>query len=79
MYITTYTYYNICVSEIYRKEDSFMKYLYFITFNTFGTGVEQTSYEVLTSKAQAEKVKHELESCGHTNVKIHRISKKVIA
>lgn len=56
-----------------------MKYLYFITFNTFDTGVEQTSYEVLTSKAQAEKVKRELESCGHTNVKIHKISKKVIA
>lgn len=56
-----------------------MKYLYFITFNTFVTGVEQTSYEVLTSKAQAEKVKSELEACGHTNVKIHKISKKVIA
>lgn len=79
MYITTYTYNNMCVSELYGKEDFLTKYLYFITFNTFGTGVEQTSYEVLTSKAQAEKVKSELEACGHTSVKIHKISKKVIA
>lgn len=56
-----------------------MKYLYFITFNTYSTGVEQTSYEVLTSNAQAEKVKSELEACGHTSVKIHKIAKKVIA
>ena len=48
------------------------KYVYILTFKTYGTNMEQIYSESFRTRKDAEHEKTILRSCGHTNIKISK-------
>lgn len=48
------------------------KYVYILTFKTYGTNMEQIYSESFRTRKDAEHEKTVLRSCGHTNIKISK-------
>lgn len=48
------------------------KYVYILTFKTYGTNMEQIYSESFRTRKDAEHEKTILRSCGHANIKISK-------
>ena len=61
-------------TDLYSKDTSqFHKYVYILTFITYGTNVEQIDPDAFTTRKAAEREKSILRSCGHKKIKIIKI------
>ena len=57
-------------SDSNKKGGKRLMTIYIVTFQTYGTGIFQVSYNVFSKRKDAEEEAKQLRACGHTQVTV---------